>query len=122
MGAPEKVNPYASCTHVIHTWKISIDQLEDWRQLLATLQKVSAAKLRPLLDLEQLTSGATPVQAPHTFYIRSLTFETQELEDVLHCLLLDGYDINDKIFTWIEELGSGDQTNNYDSWTVRYSG
>lgn len=76
-----------------------------WRLLLEDPFTVPTYLFDQLLSLEPSVPDSPPPSVNNTcFYVRSFTIKVRDLRNVFHELLDDGYDMNDRVFTWIERI------------------
>ncbi|KAH6633093.1 hypothetical protein C7974DRAFT_452279 [Boeremia exigua] len=95
-----------------------------WRQLLKKPHTINANRLRLLIQLEQVNSFTRIEPNTVYFYIRSFTLTPDEVLFVLGKLVEESYDMNDKIYLWMEtaEKARKAGTSITDTWTFRYCG
>ncbi|CAN9092100.1 unnamed protein product [Alternaria alternata] len=98
----------------------NLNQTDSFRLLLEDPLAVSTHQLNSMLKLEQSTPDS-PEPAPNStlFYVRSFTMTVKDMHDVFQSMLHDRFDMNGRIFGWLEII---------DGWrhnvcmTLRYIG
>jgi hypothetical protein len=98
----------------------SLDQEPQFRLLLQDPYAVGTHMLKDMLVLEDSTPDS-PNPPPHSvlFYIRTFTVQVKDLHDVLHAMLHDGFDMNARIYVWLERI---EDMSNISYVTMRYCG
>jgi hypothetical protein len=97
-----------------------LEHEDEWRLLLEDPLATSTHILQNMLTLET-SSADSPDPAPksNVFYIRAFTMRVRDIRDVCQGMLHDGYDMNPRIFAWLERI-EGISDNAY--FTLRYCG
>ncbi len=95
-----------------------------WRTLLREPYIISAHRLRTMMDLlPVLPFGSENFNKDSVyFYVRSYTFTVDDFTFVLGKMLDESYDMNDKIYLWMEMADRIDGDASTTTWTIRYCG
>jgi hypothetical protein len=99
-----------------------LEQETEWRLLLEDPLSVYPHMLSTMLKLQVSDPNSAPVsETSSLFYIREFHVKVQDLKQIFRSMLHDGYDMNPRIFIWMERI---EDQNVADSsyLTLRYCG
>jgi hypothetical protein len=98
----------------------SLDQEPQFRLLLQDPYAIGTHMLKDMLVLEDSTPDS-PNPPPNSvlFYIRTFTMQVNDLHNVLHAMLHDGFDMNERIYVWLERI---EDMSDVSYVTLRYCG